>query len=88
MDANKYFCYQVMAARNNYTRTGDWNAYLADCVYAAVLAGANALAKQNRRAFENLPFLVRLSRYGIKGVVESARVTAARSSTSITRSKC
>jgi len=68
MDA-RYFAYQVQSARRTYDRTGDHNAYMADCLYTAVAIAAAALAESDSR-LRHLPKAVSGASYAIKGLVD------------------
>jgi hypothetical protein len=68
MDA-RYFAMQLRSAQTKYNRSRDFNAYMADCTYVALLIAANALAEKNRM-LAHLPKGLTAASYGIKGLVD------------------
>jgi hypothetical protein len=66
---SRYFALQLRSAQRAYDRSGDFNAYMADCTYVALQIAANALAEQDRR-LAHLPKGLTAAAYGIKGLVD------------------
>jgi hypothetical protein len=71
MTAAQYFNSAILSAQKRYQQTRDWNAYLADCAYAALQCGASVLASNNPR-LRHLGTALTGASYTIKGLIDQA----------------